>query len=160
MSGHKSPEKNKEDFLIRRLAAEDLEDILEIEQLSFDRPWSRESYKRELEENPLAYYLGCFLDDRLAGYAGFWLILDEGHIANVAVHPHYRGRGVGDFLLRNLISLCFVSGGRWMTLEVRVSNLSAQNLYQKLGFVDLGKRPGYYENGEDALIMWKDLLNS
>ncbi|MCL2817806.1 MAG: ribosomal protein S18-alanine N-acetyltransferase [Clostridiales bacterium] len=152
----KSKEKSDE-LLIRRLVPDDLEDILRIERASFSAPWSRESYERELSANPLAYYLGCFLAGRLAGYAGFWLILDEGHIANVAVDPDCRGRGVGGFLLENLISLCFVSGGRWMTLEVRVSNLAAQGLYHKLGFVDLGRRPGYYGDGEDAIIMWKDL---
>ena len=153
--------KTNDELLIRRLVAEDLEAVLEIEKLSFSAPWSRESYQKEISENNLAYYLGCFLqkdgNEKLAAFAGFWLILDEGHIANVAVHPLFRGQGLGEILMRSLMALCLSAGGHWMTLEVRVSNEVARNLYNKLGFRTLGHRKGYYENGEDAVIMWGSL---
>ena len=146
-----------DDICVRRLSSDDLDILLEIENLSFRAPWSRESYTRELTENPLARYYGCFSEGRLVAFAGFWLILDEGHIANIAVHPLYRKKGFGELLMRQVMIQGLLEGLHWMTLEVRVSNEAARNLYGKLGFRDLGKRRAYYEDGEDAVIMWASL---
>lgn len=146
------------EIIIRRLHKEHLAGILEIEQLSFASPWSKEAYLRELTENQLAYYYGCFMDERLLAFAGFWLIVDEGHIANVAVHPDARGQGMGELLVRSIITACQAMGGKSMTLEVRESNMAARNLYRKLGFHKAGRRVQYYtDNQEDALIMWLEI---
>ncbi|MGI6362019.1 MAG: ribosomal protein S18-alanine N-acetyltransferase [Bacillota bacterium] len=135
-----------------------LEDILEIEELSFPLPWSRESYVNELRDNPLAHFLGLFWQDRLVAFGGVWLIMDEGHIANVAVHPLFRGQGLGELMMRKLMFYTHLQGMTKMTLEVRESNFLAQDLYHKLGFSSAGLRPGYYtDNGEAAMIMWCNL---
>ena len=104
------------------------------------------------------YILGQFKPwDRLLSFGGFWKILDEAHITNVAVHPDFRGQGIGEFTMRNLMIAAMQEDCRWMTLEVRVSNLTAQGLYKKLGFKVAGERPHYYENDEAAVIMWLQL---
>ena len=131
----------------------DLDAICEIENLCFKTPWSRDSFLREVTENQCARYAVAREDGRAVAYAGCWFILDEGHITNIAVHPDFRGRGIGEQVTRNLIQLAADSGMVWMTLEVRRSNKVAQNLYHKLGFIDVGYRKRYYENSEDALIM-------
>lgn len=143
---------------IVRLDEQHLTRLLEVERLSFAQPWSEESYRRELTENRLAHYYGCLCGEELLAYAGFWQILDEGHIANVAVHPQARGRGLGEALVRYIMAACRALGGGSMTLEVRRGNVAAQRLYRRLGFSEAGCRPHYYDdNGEDALIMWVDL---
>jgi ribosomal-protein-alanine N-acetyltransferase len=89
------------------------------------------------------------------GYAGIWLTLDEAHITTIASAPEARRRGVGELLLNGLIDLSLELGARFMTLEVRVSNVAAQQLYLKYGFETRGTRPRYYtDNQEDALVMW------
>jgi ribosomal-protein-alanine N-acetyltransferase len=140
---------------LRRLNIDDLPAVVEIERASFHEPWSEDAYRHELSTNPIARYWGVFLQDQLVGFAGYWLILDEGHISNVAVHPDARGKGLSKLLMAAIISECRLSEGRRMTLEVRESNTTAQNLYIKFGFSVAGKRPGYYsDNNETALIMW------
>ena len=149
---------NKEELKIRRLGPLDLEAVLEIEKSSFALPWSREAYENELTRDHLAHFIGCFYQGRMLAFAGYWLLLDEGHIANVAVHPDFRRQGLGELIMTHLITLCKSQGGRKMTLEVRKSNTSAQNIYRRLGFEDAGLRPGYYtDNNEDALIMWANI---
>jgi ribosomal-protein-alanine N-acetyltransferase len=97
----------------------------------------------------------------IIGFAGLWLMVDEAHITTIAMHPDYRRRGLGEFLLVNLIDIAYTIGAKWVTLEVRVSNTTAQNLYQKYGFREAGVRRRYYsDNHEDALIMWTDEINS
>lgn len=91
----------------------------------------------------------------VVGYAGIWLTLDEAHVTTLASAPEARRRGVGELLLNGLIDLSLELGARFLTLEVRVSNVGAQQLYLKYGFETRGKRPRYYtDNGEDALVMW------
>ncbi|NJK80209.1 MAG: ribosomal protein S18-alanine N-acetyltransferase [Chloroflexaceae bacterium] len=97
----------------------------------------------------------------LVGYAGVWVTLDEAHVTTIAVDPQHRGRGVGELLLNNLIDLSLEMGATALTLEVRESNASAQQLYLKYGFTPSGRRKRYYtDNGEDAIIMWTETLNS
>ena len=96
----------------------------------------------------------------LAGYAGLWLMVDEAHITTIGVRPQFRGRGYGELLLVTLVEAALDINARWLTLEVRVSNAGAQNLYRKYGFRDAGTRKRYYtDNNEDALIMWTDELH-
>jgi ribosomal-protein-alanine N-acetyltransferase len=97
----------------------------------------------------------------IVGYAGIWVMTDEAHITTIASHPDMRGQGVGEFLLVALIHRAMEIGARWMTLEVRASNAVAQNLYRKYTFKEMGVRQRYYsDNGEDALVMWTDALDS
>ena len=96
----------------------------------------------------------------LAGYAGLWLMVDEAHITTIGVRPRFRGRGYGELLLVTLTEAALDINARWLTLEVRISNAAAQNLYRKYGFRDAGTRKRYYtDNHEDALIMWTDELH-
>jgi ribosomal-protein-alanine N-acetyltransferase len=97
----------------------------------------------------------------IVGFAGLWLMVDEAHVTTIALHPDYRGRGLGELLLVTLIDISYDIGAKWVTLEVRVSNYTAQNLYRKYGFREAGLRHRYYsDNQEDALIMWTEEINS
>lgn len=139
------------------MCVEDLAGVLEIENASFSTPWSRDSFLHELLENERAVYLVAKdAQGQVAGYVGMWVIFDEGHITNVAVHPRFRKRGIGSLLLTRLVEICRERDVKFLTLEVRRSNVAAQKLYQKQGFVHMGVRRRYYlDNNEDALIMWK-----
>lgn len=96
----------------------------------------------------------------IVGFAGLWLMVDESHVTTIAVHPDYRGKGIGELMLSSLIGISYEIGARMVTLEVRVSNSVAQNLYRKYGFKDAGVRKRYYsDNHEDALIMWTDEIH-
>ena len=97
----------------------------------------------------------------IIGFAGLWLMVDEAHITTIAIHPDYRGRGLGELELASLIDIAVQIGAKWVTLEVRVSNYIAQNLYRKYGFREAGMRHRYYsDNQEDALIMWTEEISS
>lgn len=147
-----------EKLVIRRMLLQDLDGVLRVEHRSFTAPWSRQAFLGELVENRLARYIVGEYEGNVIGYAGLWMIMDEGHVTNIAIDPDFRGMKLGEKLLRTLMSMCAVSGGRKMTLEVRVSNTVAQKLYYKYGFERVGIRKGYYtDNKEDAIIMWVDL---
>ena len=144
------------DIVIRGMDEEDIDEIVEIEKECFPTPWSRDAFLTEIRENNLAVYLVAELYGRVVGYGGMWLVLNEGHITNIAVKKDFRGLGIGDKILENLIYYCASKGVHNMTLEVRKSNIIAQNLYKKYKFVEYGLRPRYYsDNNEDALIMWR-----
>lgn len=132
-----------------------IDEMVAIEEASFPTPWSKQAYLQELNSNPIAFYIACVEDSHLLGYAGIWLIADEGHISNVAVHPDCRGQGIGKAMLQALIFYCRQKHCTGMTLEVRESNMPAIHLYEKMGFQAAGKRPHYYsDNNEDAIIYW------
>ena len=140
--------------VIRRMRMGDLDAVAAIENATFARPWSRESFQQELERNVAARYLVAETDGKVVGYAGAWIILDESHITNIAVLDGYRGQGIGRQLTQALLQYLSNLGACYATLEVRVSNIRAQNLYKSLGFVSVGKRKRYYEdNQEDAFLM-------
>jgi ribosomal-protein-alanine N-acetyltransferase len=143
-------------LLIRRMRAQDVPEVMEIESVSFGRHhWSEDSFHNEMNNQVGRYY--SLLDtqkNRLIGYCGFWLVIDEVHITTVAVHPDYRGNALGELMVVQAIERSMSQSMHWVTLEVRVSNYSAQNLYYKYGFSSVGIRPKYYQdNQEDALIM-------
>ena len=145
-------------ILIREMRESDLDRIMEIEIKTFSPPWSREAFLLELTKNLLARYIVAEVDGDVAGYGGIWLIIDEGHVTNIAVEEKYRGLGVGNKLVEGLIQLCRDRDIKAMTLEVRKSNEVAKSLYKKYGFKEYGIRPGYYSNNnEDAIIMWKTI---
>ena len=133
---------------------EHIDQVVAIEMLSFPTPWTRRAFQFELAENDFAFYIVALLDGRVVGYAGMWLVLDEGHITNVALHPDFRGGGNGRLLMTELLTRAAVMGASKITLEVRVSNRIARSLYRSLGFMDMGIRRKYYsDNDEDAIIM-------
>lgn len=149
------------DLVIRRMSATDLDEVMEIESASFTSPWSPASFMHELLQNPRAFYLVAARGGRVVGYAGMWLIIDEGHITNIAVHPDHRRTGVAKSLIASLAEAGCSQGIKRYTLEVRVSNTPAQTLYRRIGFKPSGIRKGYYlDNHEDALIMWWDPAES
>lgn len=143
---------------IRDMTVDDIDDVIEIEKKSFPTPWSKNAFKLEISKNILARYLVAELGRKIVGYAGLWLIVDEGHITSIAVDTEYRNKGIGSLLLEGLIDLCRKLNSKAMTLEVRKSNESAKSLYKKYGFKEYGIRPGYYvDNKEDAIVMWKKI---
>ncbi len=145
-------------LLIRRATVKDINDIWAVEEASFSTPWSKEAFKRELTTNQFAYYFVLELEKKIVGYAGMWIILDEAHVTNVAILPESRGLKLGELLMTHLIANAKMHGAESMTLEVRVSNNIAQNLYRKLHFEEKGIRKNYYADTlEDALIMWVEL---
>lgn len=144
------------EMILRQADASDADAIYEIEKLCFPDPWSRESLRSELSENPRAFYVVAQIGSEIVGYAGLWWIVDEGHITNVAVKPGYRNRRIGSQIIEALLDHTGSAGIRSYTLEVRAGNISARALYEKFGFQVEGVRKGYYQVGhEDALIMWR-----
>ena len=134
---------------------EHLDQVSQIEQVSFPIPWSRQSFAQELQNGYTRYVVAVNDAGQVAGYGGMWLTLDEAQITNVAVHPEQRGKNVGKLLMLGLIQQATLSGCRKMTLEVASSNLIARRLYESFGFTAGGIRKKYYEhNGDDAIIMW------
>ena len=144
------------EIVIREMATADISQVLEIEQESFTTPWSEDAFRNEVENNLLAVYIVAEIDGIVEGYGGFWRILDEAHITNIAVRSASRGQGIGEAILMGMIGYCKANRVPNMTLEVRKSNYPAIGLYKKHGFEEAGIRPGYYsDNHEDAIIMWK-----
>mgnify|MGYP004454967115 FL=1 len=145
-----------ETITIRRMEPQDVDGIIAIEEKAYgDHHWSKESFLNELN-NELAYYYVLFNSEGiLVGYAGSWHILDEAHITNIAISTDFRRRKYGEALLKRIIDDCYKEKIKYITLEVRVSNTPAINLYSKYGFTSFGTRKGYYQdNNEDAMIMW------
>lgn len=139
----------------------DLDEVLAIENRSFTTPWSRAAYHRELVTNGYAAYIVGRLGGKVVSYGGMWVILDEAHITNIAVHPNLRNRGLGRLTMLALERKAAELGASRMTLEVRVSNAVARHLYESLGFRGTGIRRNYYsDTHEDAIVMWKDIAPS
>lgn len=136
----------------------DVDGVWEVEKLSFLTPWSREAFVSELLQT-YTVYIVARAGEKVVGFGGMHVVWEDAHVTNVAVHPLYRGRGLGEQLMLELMGRAHDRGARRMTLEVRVSNTSARSLYTKLGFVTEpgAVRKGYYsDTGEDGIIMWKD----
>ena len=147
------------EVLVRDMYLVDLDAVMAIEAHSFPTPWSRNAFQTEILENTFATYLVLDFHGRVVSYGGMWIILDEAHVTNVAVHPDYRGHHLGERMMEGMVERARTLGVQRMTLEVRRGNIVAQNLYHKMGFVQLGVRRGYYtDTHEDAFIMWKDPL--
>ncbi len=140
--------------VVEPMRHDDVPAVHEIERLSFRTPWPAYAFEQELRGNRLARYVVARAGDRVVGFAGVWLMVDEAHVTTFGVHPDWRRQGIGRQLLLNLAELSVAIGARRMTLEVRVSNAAAQALYGAFGFEIVGRRHRYYtDDGEDALIM-------
>lgn len=155
-SEHPQSKIDASQLLLRRMRKEDLPGVMEIESVSFGRHhWSEESFLNEMKNQLGRYYsLVNKETDQILGYCGYWLIFDEVHVTTIAVHPDCRGMSLGELILVHILDKSMGQSVKWVTLEVRVSNTRAQNLYYKYGFQSAGLRAQYYQdNNEDALIM-------
>jgi len=158
------------EVVLQPMTVDDIAQVLEIDRLSFPQPWSEGSYRFELTQNGAAHFwvalaaeaqppsfferlLGRSRQRAIVGYGGLWHVIDEAHINTLAVHPEWRGRHVGERLLSHLLEQARSLGAVTATLEVRVSNVVAQNLYRRYGFLEVGRRPRYYADHEDALLL-------
>jgi ribosomal-protein-alanine N-acetyltransferase len=144
-------------IVIRPMTIDDVDGVFEVEKNCFEHYWSKGEFEKDMK-NDVARYLVADIDGKIVGYVGIWFVAGEGHITNVAVHSDYRGQKIGDILIKHLVKICKDNNIFAMTLEVRVSNIVAQNLYKKYGFKLAGIRKEYYsDNKEDAMIMWSQL---
>lgn len=146
------------EITIKPMQKEDIDQVAEIEKAAYgEHHWSKDSFYEELS-NKLAHY-SCAIksDGEIVGFSGIWHIIDEAHITNIAVNPKFKKQKIGETLLKNMIDECYKSMIKYITLEVRESNIPAIKLYEKYGFKSLGVRKNYYQdNNENALIMWTE----
>ena len=154
------------DLIIRNASINDVDEILEIESESFIDPWKKENLESEFQTNPFARILVAELNNKVIGFIIYYITFNSSKIAQSAVKKEYRKQGVGEALMNEMINL-IISNNKLlkdekeieenfietMTLEVRESNTKAINLYKKLGFKELRKKPGYYKDGETALYL-------
>jgi len=139
------------------IAVEYLDEILDIEVEAYPEPWTEGMFRDEIR-NAHSHFFVVLLGDMLVGYGGFWLVVDEAHITSVTVRDLCRGRGFGHRLVEFLLREAEDVGARIATLEVRVSNERARNLYLQYGFRPVGLRKNYYpKSNEDAIVMFKEL---
>lgn len=142
----------------RFMTMQDVGAVAELERMAFTTPWPHDAFVNELTNNPNARYVVVVHQNRIIAYCGMWIIIDEAHITNVAVHPLYRGKKIGLGLMIKMMNVARMFHAKSMTLEVRPSNTVARNMYTKLGFREHGVRKRYYsDNNEDAIIMWVTL---
>ena len=139
---------------IEPMTSAHLPDILQVEAESFSHPWTEKMFLEELS-GKTAVYRVAVEDSRAVGYMGMWILADEGHITNVAVAKAFRRKGIAAALVENFIRLAEEKRLVFITLEVRESNHGAISLYEKKGFVPVGRRKQYYDNTEDAILMTK-----
>lgn len=141
--------------VIRKMTLSHLEEILNIERQVFHDPWSRQSFRFEILSNHYSLPLVLVLEEKVIGYAIVWIIFEEFHIANFAIHPEYQRRGFGSYFLSEMLKQG--EGLEYALLEVREHNHAAIHLYKKFGFEKIAVRYRYYSNGDNALIMKKVL---
>lgn len=140
-------------FILERMTRKHINDLVEIEKLSFSKPWSYSAFEAELS-NDTAVFFSAVEEGRAVGYIGFHTVIDEAYIANIAVLPDFRRRGTASALLELAIDYCRKNKMSFITLEVRKSNFSAVSLYQRFGFKTVGERKNFYTlPSEDAYIM-------
>ncbi len=145
-------------IIIKNMTKSDVDNVVKLEEASYGKHhWSKESFYNELENDLSHYYCAFDGNGNLLGYCGCWHIFEEAHITTVSVNPEYRRQKVAQALLIKLIDDCYQEKIKYITLEVRESNVAAISLYDKNGFVSIGERKGYYQdNNEDALIMFTE----
>ena len=146
--------------VLRKMTFDDLEQVAAIDQLSFSLPWPARSFQFELTDNPASRCWVAELDGRVVGMVVAWLIVDEIHIATIAIHPDFRKQGLGEKLLSHTLQSAKTEGAVSSFLEVREGNDAAIKMYRKFGYMESGRREGYYkDNGEDAILMTLAPLN-
>jgi ribosomal-protein-alanine N-acetyltransferase len=146
--------------ILRKMTLDDVEQVVAIDKMSFSLPWPTSSFHFELTENPASRCWVAELDGRIAAMLVAWFIVDEIHIATIATHPDFRKQGIGKKLLSFTLQSAKDEGAVSSFLEVREGNDAAIMMYRKFGYVESGRREGYYkDNGEDAILMTLDSLN-
>lgn len=146
-------------MLIREMTEADLDAVYIIEEETFSEPWSKASFLDSLSDSNNCY-LVVVLDGSIIGYCGYYGVIPEAYICNVAIDKNHRRLGLGYKMLEELIKQAYSRGITSMTLEVRVSNRPAIELYKRLGFKQEGIRKDFYKNpDEDAIIMWKGSIH-
>ena len=145
---------------IRRMTLDDIQQVLEIDRASFNHPWPERSFRFEVKDNPASRAWVAEENGKVVGMIVAWLMVDEAHIATIATHPQFRRQGIASKLLRYALDYMRTEGAGSSFLEVRESNLAAQELYRRFGFEEAGRRPRYYkDNSEDAILMSLERLN-
>lgn len=131
-----------------------IDEIMGIELSCFTMPWSKTLMVDEFKRGN-TYYIAVTIDDEIVGYGGIWIVMDEAHLTTIGVLEQFRGKGVAKLIVKKLIDYVVSKQVYAITLEVRRSNIAAQNLYESFGFYGVGYRKQYYaDNKEDALVMW------
>jgi ribosomal-protein-alanine N-acetyltransferase len=147
-------------LFIRKMTLDDVPAVVDLDQRSFSLPWPERSFRFELTDNPASRCWVAELDGNIIGMIVVWLIVDEAHVATIATHPDFRRKGIAKRLLSHALQKLLEQGARSSFLEVRASNLAAQELYRKFGYEETGRRPRYYkDNDEDAILMNLDSLD-
>lgn len=150
---------------IREMRVEDVDQVHQLDRLSFSLPWPLSAYLYEINQNEssLAQVVELVTESgekQIIAMIVIWIILDEAHIATIAVHPDYRRQGIARQLLVESLRSCISRGVKTATLEVRESNLAAQRLYGEFKFFEVGRRKNYYrDNKEDAILMTANHLS-
>jgi [ribosomal protein S18]-alanine N-acetyltransferase len=145
----------------RKMTVEDIPAVIELDQKSFSLPWPERSFRFELTDNPASRCWVADLDGKVVAMIVVWLIVDEAHVATLATHPDYRRQGIGKRLLAHALRHMIQDGARSSFLEVRESNVAAQEMYRKFGYEVTGRRRRYYrDNDEDAILMSLESLNA
>jgi ribosomal-protein-alanine N-acetyltransferase len=145
-------------MIVRPMRAADLPEVSRIDEMSFSQPWPPAAFEIEMFNKNARNWV-AEVDGRLVAALVIWRVLDEAHIATVAVHPDFREQGLGKMLLKAGMQAAYEEGARIYHLEVRAGNLAAQKMYLEFGYEIVGRRPRYYQdNGEDALLMTLNLL--
>src|SRR6266536_2886143 len=141
-------------FLIRKMTLDDIPVVVELDRISFSLPWPERSFRFEIADNPVARCWVAEVDGRVVGMVVGWLLVDEIHIATIATHPDFRRQGIGRKLLSHTLRHALEEGAQSSFLEVRASNLGAQEMYRQFGYEPSGRRKRYYkDNDEDAILM-------
>jgi ribosomal-protein-alanine N-acetyltransferase len=139
---------------IRKMTVDDVSTVVDLDQKSFSLPWPERSFRFELTDNPASRCWVAELDGKVVGMIVVWLIVEEAHVATLATHPDYRRQGIGRRLLAHALRYLIDDGARSSFLEVRESNIAAQEMYRKFGYEATGRRRRYYrDNDEDAILM-------
>ena len=144
---------------IREMENSDIEAVMEIDEKIFNTPWNKRIFDYEINENKFAHYFIVETNQTIIGYIGLWIVYEDAQITNVAILEDYRGYKIGEHLFGYAVQYAQNQGAERLSLEVRVSNKIAQNMYEKFGLVPAGIREKYYtDDNEDALVMWVDLI--
>ena len=153
---HRADSEPSQDLVIVPMRRAHIRKIMPIEQQVYPRPWTAQVFVEELEQARVGkrHYLVGTISDELVGYGGLLYVENDAHVTNLAVHPMWRSRGIATELLLDLAWEANRRGCEAMTLEVRHTNVTAQQLYRRFGFVPAGVRKKYYENRDDAIVMW------
>ena len=146
--------------MIVQVQSKHLSDIIKIEKLSFNHPWSEMHFKKDIKKNDISINWVMVEDGKVIGYIFGWLIENEYHLNNIAVHPQHRRKGIATKLLLKLINSVKIKNAEKLFLEVRADNVPAKKLYKSFGFTAMGVRKNYYDKGNDAILYNLELIEN